>query len=407
MERIRVLFLIESRNNPPINSDNKSIYKQLGLHANDVNPTANAATKTYRPSQSPPDIFQMYSTPYRAPWPLSNGFLMTLYAGLRASDQWETTLAESEPDFQEKVFTGAQGVPIFGLVAIPPNPIGTIIGTYGITGDLNDQWFLRIMARKAYAQGYAVVIFDWRAHGETAKLSPTLTSDGLYEGEDFVRIAAAAKAMGAPAPFWFTAFSLGGLLALWGVKAAQELPQWGADLAIEVDDIAGCAVICPALESMRSLTYLTQAPLGKYLEKAITRKLKQLLGELQQAHPTAFDPEAASRVHSIWSFDHEMVISRLGFDSVEAYYKATSGLYILPELTKPTLILYAADDPLFDPALVEEIQTICAMNSAVELIMTQQGGHVGYISSRRCQNQYNDPDKWWAWNRIFDWWRTF
>ncbi|MEM9946060.1 MAG: alpha/beta fold hydrolase [Cyanobacteria bacterium P01_D01_bin.36] len=349
----------------------------------------------------------MDSMSYQAPWPLSNGFLMTLYAGLRASHEWEATLFDPEPIFQEKVFTGAGGVPLFGLVAIPPNPVGTIVGTYGITGDLEDQWFLRIMARKACAQGYAVVIFDWRAHGESAKLSPTLTSDGLYEGEDFVRIAAAVKAMGAPAPFWFTAFSLGGLLALWGVKAAQELPQWGADLAIEVDDIAGCAVVCPALESMRSLQYLVKAPLGKYLEKAITRKLKQLLSELQQFHPSAFDPEAAKRVDSIWSFDHEMVIPRLGFDSVEAYYKATSGLYILPELKKPTLILYAADDPLFDPALVDDIKTICAANPAIKLVMTAQGGHVGYISNRECQQQYNDSDRWWAWNRIFDWWRTF
>ncbi len=340
---------------------------------------------------------------YRAPWPLNNGLMMTLYAGLLASKSWEKTLEEPEPTFQEKVFTGANGVPLFGLVAIPANPVGTIIGTYGITGDLDDQWFLRIMARKAFARGYAVVIFDWRAHGRSAKLSPTLTSDGLYEGEDFVRIAASVKAMGAPTPIWFTAFSLGGLLALWGVKAAQDLPKWGADLDLSIDDIGGCMVICPALESLRSLKYLENAPLGKYLEKAITRKLKQLLGQLQQYHPDAFNPIAAERVSSIWTFDQEMVIPRLGFDSVEDYYKATSGLYILPELQKPTWILYAVDDPLFDPTLVDDIETICAENPSIKLIMTQAGGHVGYVSSRKCQQQHNDPDRWWAWNRALDW----
>lgn len=345
----------------------------------------------------------MNSIPYQAPWPLTNGLLMTIRIGLWAGKNWQATLAEPEPIFQEKVFTGAQGVPIYGLVAIPPNPKGTIIGTYGITGDLDNQWSLRIMACKAYAQGYAVVIYDWRAHGKTAKLSPTLTSDGLYEGEDFVRIAAAAKAMGCPTPFWFTAFSLGGLLALWGVKAAQDLPQWGSDLAITSEDIGGCAVICPALESLRSLQYLVNAPLGKYLEKSITRKLKLLLRELLKAHPHAFDPAVVKRVHSIWSFDHEMVIGRLGFKSVEDYYRATSGLYLLPELKKPTLIIYAADDPLFDPTLMPEIQTQCAANPAIDLMMTAQGGHVGYISSVACQRQIQDPDCWWAWNRVLDW----
>ncbi|MEO0868494.1 MAG: alpha/beta fold hydrolase [Cyanobacteria bacterium J06642_11] len=345
----------------------------------------------------------MNSISYQAPWPLTNGLLMTIHAGLWAGKNWQTTLVEPEPMFEEKVFTGAQGVPIFGLVAIPPNPKGTIIGTYGITGDLDNQWFLRIMARKAYAQGYAVVTYDWRAHGKTAELSPTLTSDGLYEGEDFVRIAAGAKAMGCPAPFWFTAFSLGGLLALWGVKAAQDLPQWGRDLDLTVDEVGGCAVICPALESLRSLQYLVNAPIGKYLEKAITRKLKVLLQDLLVEHPNAFDADAAARVHSIWSFDHEMVIGRLGFKSVEDYYRATSGLYLLPELTKPTLILYAADDPLFDPTLVPDVQAQCAANPAIDLMMTAQGGHVGYISSDRCQRHVQDPDRWWAWNRVLDW----
>ncbi len=345
----------------------------------------------------------MNSTPYRAPWLLSNGLAMTLYAGLRAGVNWQRTITEAEPVYQEKIFTGAQGVPIFGLVAIPANPVGTIVGTYGITGSLEDQWFLRLMARKAYARGYAVVIFDWRAHGETAKLSPTLTSDGLYEGEDFVRIAAAAKQMGCPAPMWFTAFSLGGLLALWGIKAAQTLAEWGANLDLEADDIAGCAVVCPALDSLRSLNYLTNAPIGKYLEKAITRNLKALLQKIYQDHPDDFDLAAIQRVHGIRSFDQEMVVPRLGLSSVEEYYTITSGLSILPQIKKPTLILYAADDPLFDPALVKEIQATCAANPNIDLRLTDQGGHVGYISSLACQRQCKDPDRWWAWNRVIDW----
>jgi predicted alpha/beta-fold hydrolase len=158
---------------------------------------------------------------YNPPFTLKNGFLMTIYAALRASRSWEKSIDLPEPPYQETVFLGAVGVPIYGIVAIPENPRGTIISTYGITGTLDNQWFLRIWGRKAFAAGYAVVLFDWRAHGKTAELSPTLTSDGLYEGEDFVRIAAQSKLMGCPAPFWFTGYSLGGQLALWGVKTAQ------------------------------------------------------------------------------------------------------------------------------------------------------------------------------------------
>jgi predicted alpha/beta-fold hydrolase len=340
---------------------------------------------------------------YNPPFTLKNGFLMTIYAALRASRSWEKSIDLPEPPYQETVFLGAVGVPIYGIVAIPENPRGTIISTYGITGTLDNQWFLRIWGRKAFAAGYAVVLFDWRAHGKTAELSPTLTSDGLYEGEDFVRIAAQSKLMGCPAPFWFTGYSLGGQLALWGVKTAQTVNQWGTDLDLKDSDIAGGAVICPSLDSTRSLSYLVQHSWGKYLERAITKELKKLARNLYQHHPNDIDPEAIKRANSIWGFDNELVIGRLGFKSVEAYYEASSGLQLIPKLRKPTLILYAEDDPLFDPTIIPDLKAASHQNPAINLVSTNYGGHVGYISSKICQNQFNDPDRWWAWNRILDW----
>lgn len=340
---------------------------------------------------------------YTAPFGLTNGITMTLYAAATANRNWEATTTAPEPPYQEKIFIGAEGVPIFGIVAIPENPRGTIVGTYGITGNLENQWFLRLLGRKAFAQNYAVVLFDWRAHGKTADLSATLTSDGLYEGEDFVRIAAGAKIIGCPAPFWFTGFSLGGQLALWALKAAQTINLWGQNLGLQESEIAGGAVICPSLDSKRSLSYLVKNPWGRQLESAILRQLKKLAWRIYQAHPEAIEPAAIERVTSIWSFDHELVIGRLGFSSVEEYYEASNALYLLPQLRKPTLILYAADDPMFDPEIIPDLENVCADNRAIDLVLTAQGGHVGYISSKNCQIQSQDPDQWWAWNRVLGW----
>lgn len=346
---------------------------------------------------------------YSPPWGLSNGLAMTLYVALRAGRTWERWTQVPEPPYSPHLFLGAGDVPIFGKVALPENPRGTFVATYGITGTLDNQWFLSILGRKAFAQGYAVVLFDWRAHGTTAQLSPTLTSDGLYEGEDFVQIAAQAKALGCTAPFWFAGYSLGGQLTLWAVKAAQLLSEpdshgtRGDALGLSDAEIGGAAVICPSLDSNRSLRHLMQDPLGKYLEKAIVRQLKQLARQLCQYHSTEFDASVIPRVNSIWAFDHEFVIDRLGFASVEDYYETSSALPLLPHLTKPTLILYAADDPLFAPVILPELTEICANNPAIDLVLTPHGGHVGYVSSRTGQRQAQDPDPWWAWNRILEW----
>jgi predicted alpha/beta-fold hydrolase len=93
----------------------------------------------------------------------------------------------------------------------------------------------------------------------------------------------------------------------------------------------------------------------------------------------------------------------LGFDSVEEYYDASCPLYFMPSLQKPTLVIYAADDPMFDPAIIADLQKIAEENPAIALMLTEYGGHVGYVSSKKCQHEYGDRDRWWAWNRIFEW----
>ncbi|MDX2099496.1 MAG: hypothetical protein SFW36_17085, partial [Leptolyngbyaceae cyanobacterium bins.59] len=86
-----------------------------------------------------------------------------------------------------------------------------------------------------------------------------------------------------------------------------------------------------------------------------------------------------------------------------AYYAASSALAILPQLQSPTLILYAIDDPLFDPTIVSDLESIRGQNSALEIWLTRYGGHVGYFSDRPTQIVNGDLDPWWAWNRILDW----
>ncbi len=317
---------------------------------------------------------------------------MTIWTALVTCERWQKTIAVPEPDYRPIVFSGAQGVPIFGWLAIPPHAKGTIVATYGITGGLENQGYLRALGAKAYDRGLAVVLFDWRAHGNTGLLSPALTSDGIFEGADFVHIAHQAMIYGCPSPLFFSAYSLGGQLALWGAKEAQSIPE-----------IAGVAVISPNLDANRSLKYLCRSPWGRMLEQRIAKELKTLAWELYHTHPGEFAQDAIDRANTIWGYDHELVIPRLGFSTVEEYYQASSPLPFLPHLTKPTLILYPQDDPMFDPTIVTDLQAACSGNAAIDLRVTSAGGHVGLISSKVCQQEYNDPDCWWGWNRILDW----
>lgn len=346
-------------------------------------------------------------TAFTPPLPLRSGLAMTLCTALVSNDRWLKAAIAAEPVYLPQVMTGSGGVPLYTWRSpIPEGVKGTLIATYGITGAVENQGFLRQWGRWAYQRGYATLLFDWRAHGQSAQLSSTLTSDGLYEGEDFVHLAAQAKALGYPPPFWFGGYSLGGQLALWGVYKAQTVAQWGPELGLTAGELGGGLAICPSLESERSLRYLTAHPLGRYLEKAIAKNLKQLAWDLHRWHPEDFDPAAIERANSIWGFDEELVIERLGFSSVSDYYAASSALPLLSQLRKPTWLLYAADDPLFDPTLVPELQHLAQTLTPADSLhiqLTRYGGHVGYIASKTCQRQNRDPDELWAIHRSLDW----
>lgn len=327
---------------------------------------------------------------------------MTLHTAFVTSQRWPETLTETEPPYRSHVFQGCNQVPLFAWLAVPEGATTTIVATYGITGSLDDQACLRALGRKAYAQGHAVVLFDWRTHGQSAVLSPTLPSDGIYEGPDFVHIAAQAIALGCPARFCFSGYSLGGQLALWGLKAAED-PKVRLSAGLAQDIPVTGMVICPNLDAWRSLNYLMEHPWGQYLEKAIARGLKRLARELLRAHPGSLSAEAIERADSILAFDRELVIETLGFKTVEDYYVATSPLSFMAELKSPHLVFYAADDPLFHPAIVDDVRQLDKRSPHLTLMLTRYGGHVGYLSDRATQQRYGDPDAWWAWNRALEW----
>jgi uncharacterized protein len=341
---------------------------------------------------------------FEPPFFLKNGLLMTLNTAFNYSQNWQESINLSKLTYQSVIFQGYQNTPIYAQVAIPKNAKSTIIATYGITGDLENQWFLQILAHKAFNQGYGMILFDWRAHGKTAELSPALTSDGIYEGKDFMLIAAQAKKMGCPTPFCFMGYSLGGKLALWGINESRFIIDNKNYSNLKEYDIKGCAVICPSLDAKKSLLYLMNHPIYKYVEKAITKNIKNLMLSLHKYHPEEFDLDVINNINSIWDFDQQLVIKKFNFKTVEEYYYATSPLNFLPNLNKPTFILYAEDDPLFCPSILPDLINIAKENSFINLWLTTYGGHVGYISSKNCQNYWEDKDRWYAWNRILDWW---
>lgn len=335
--------------------------------------------------------------PYRAPWYFQDGLVQTLLASTQHGGAWvrrgeRSPLAPRLPalSWQDHIFAGAEGVPLAGRYCARPGrkARGTIIACYGITGTMQTCWYIHYLARKAFARGYDVVIYDWRGHGQSAALSVVPPSDGWRDGEDILHIARQAFELGCTAPAIPVGFSLGGQLVLWSLKAAHQL----GDTAI-----AGACTVCPNLESSWSLAFLRTTVGGRLIEDALVRELCREVRLRIERYPEHVPEGILNRLKVIPDFDRELVIGYYGFPSVEEYYRQTSGLYLLENLHLPNLILYAADDPMFDPRIVGELERRSGKNSHTKLLLTNRGGHVGYIGLPT-----RFEDEFWALNRVLD-----
>lgn len=333
--------------------------------------------------------------PYHPPWYLKNGPLMTVVTDLWYGTTWRrwgnsVTWLRDLPKvpWQKHIFAGAEGVPLWGLWTCPTHAKGTIILNLGITAQVKNAWYAHIFARKAYYQGFAVLIYDWRGHGRTAELSPVPSSYGWREGQDQVQIAEQLVTMGCPNRVALVGFSMGGQLALWGLKAAIEQNN---------PFVCGAAALSCHLESTRSLAHLRSTTLGRIIEQHFAKNLRVEAEKRRQLFPYTVKPGAVEHIRSIDSFDREMVIDYYGFASVCEYYKKTSAIYFLDKLTLPYLIIYSEDDPMFDPKLITEVKKIMSNNPNAHLILTEFGGHMAHISA-----DTSSEDKFWGMNRLLE-----
>lgn len=332
---------------------------------------------------------------YQPPWYLKNGLFMTLVTDIWYSNTWRkygenVAWLNHLPKipWQENIFIGADGVKLWGLWSCPKQAKGTIIINTGLTGLVQNAWYAHILARKAYSQGLAVLIYDWRGHGRTAELSPIPSSYGWREGADQLQIAEQLVGMGCPSKIVLVGFSLGGQLALWGMKVAEEENN---------SLISGVATISCLVESAHTLRYLRQTLVGRLIEKHFVKNFQEELRKREKIFPHTVKPGLAEEIQFIDDFDREIVINYYGFSSVEEFYKKTSAFYFLEKLSRSYLMIMAEDDPILCPKLMRQLQQQISDKPNANLIITKFGGHIAYIQSKTLWE-----DQFWGINRVLD-----
>ncbi|UJF17122.1 hydrolase [Vibrio sp. SS-MA-C1-2] len=133
---------------------------------------------------------------------------------------------------------------------------------------------------------------------------------------------------------------------------------------------------------------LSLASCAKRLEKGFsTIYQRYLIRQLQaKIRQKALDPNISSaipvmeseihKLNTFYNFDNKVTAPLAGFSDASDYYKNASGLPFLSDISKPTLIIHAQDDPFMTASVVP---SETELSEFVNYELQQYGGHVGFI----------------------------
>ena len=263
----------------------------------------------------------------------------------------------------------------------------TILIVHGLEGSA-ERSYVRGTAEKAWSAGFNVVRMNMRNCGNTEHLSPTLYDSGL--SRDLARVAQGIleELKNPDAGIFVIGFSMGGNQAL---KLAGEVghspPSW----------LKGIVAISPALD-LAACSVAIHRGFNRVYEMRFLHSLLRRMRRKARVYPERYDLSGLWSVRSLRDFDEVFTGPCQGYGNADEYYAKASAIRVADRISVPTMIIQARDDPFVPFACLNH--PFIRNNPHIRLIMSQHGGHVGFIGcdgSRR-----NGEDRFWAENRAVE-----
>ena len=167
---------------------------------------------------------------------------------------------------------------------------------------------------------------------------------------------------------YLVGFSLGGNLILKynGDGLFSLSPKIKANVAISVPvDLKGSSI---SLKRCENVLYRWR----------FIRTLSKKMHLKHQQFPNELDVAPLKKVKTLTDFDDFFTSKINGFKDAEDYYLKASSKQFIPNITKPTLLINALDDPFLSESCFPIVEA--KENSKFNLMTPSYGGHVGFIS---------------------------
>lgn len=311
---------------------------------------------------------------FRPPPGLRNGHMQSLVAS--SSVRKRIVLRRSE-DLRRagEVWTldGGEGIRLQGLYSAQPGDSkGLAVLLHGWEGCVNSNYVLANGAR-LYDSGFDVFRLNFRDHGDTHHLNHEIFHSCRID-EVVCSLRDLQDRLGAK-NWRLAGYSLGGNFSM---RVALRAESAGLDIGHVV-------AVNPVINPLHAMVAMEEGI--RFYERYFERKWSRSLKTKQQAFPDLYGEETWHNIRGLRERTHYLATRHAGFESAEEYFEGYSiaGDRLSP-LNVPSTILTSADDPVVPVKDFEELPD----NSLLELIVTEHGGHCGFLKNWKLESMAED-----------------
>ena len=297
---------------------------------------------------------QHYVTPR---W-LPGGHLQTIYPATCIAkpavhyrrERWDTP----DGDFIDVDFVDGE----------PGKPFAVMF--HGLEGS-SDSHYARAMMARVATMGWSGAIPHFRGcSGELNRAARFYHSGDSGEIDWIMRRLHAERVStgNGAARFYATGVSLGG----------NALLRWLGESQHQADFVDRACAISAPLDLAAGGAALSRGLNMIYTRVFLDTLKPKCLDKLQQ-HPGLFDRERMLAARDLYAFDNVVTAPLHGYRDTDDYWHRASAKHILADITVPTLVLNARNDPFLPGRFLPRAASPC-----VTLEYPEHGGHVGFTA---------------------------
>ena len=291
---------------------------------------------------------------------LKNRHIQTLYATFFRKYLLKVTTLErftlSDGDFVESVWNGKP----------PKNTRSIVVIFHGLAGSIHSPYIQGLMY-ELEKKGFASVVMHFRGCYQEENLHPRAYHSGdTKDAKEWIEY---LQKNYPNSKLHTVGFSLGGNMML------KLLGEWGKESpissAVSISAPMQLDISADTIEKGFAKNY------QEYLLKPLRATLIAKYKRFDMKKEIEVDETAVAEIKTIREFDEKYTSIMHGYSNAKEYYQKCSAKQFLKEITTPTLIIHALDDPFMTPKILPKQDEL---SSAIELEILKNGGHVGFVN---------------------------